>query len=82
MKGRFPMPQALKLDAVLGPGGKIEIPSSRLPEGSRVVVFVVEDESPKLPIYEILGDYKGGELFKTTEEVDAYIREERDSWDK
>ena len=26
--------------------------------------------------------YTGGRLFKTAEEVDAYIREERDSWER
>ena len=27
-------------------------------------------------------NYKGGALFKTAEEVDAYIRAERDSWER
>jgi hypothetical protein len=27
-------------------------------------------------------NYTGGRLFKTAEEVDAYIREERDSWER
>lgn len=36
----------------------------------------------KLTITERLAraNYKGGALFKTAEEVDAYIRAERDSW--
>jgi hypothetical protein len=41
-------------------------------------------ESEKLTIDEHLAraNYKGGALFKTAEEVDAYIREERDSWER
>ncbi len=37
----------------------------------------------KLTITERLArtNYKGGALFKTAEEVDAYIRAERDSWE-
>jgi hypothetical protein len=76
------MTQALKLDAVVGPGGKVEVTDPKLPEGSHVTVFVVVDPPKKRRLYEVLGDYKGGELFKTGEEVDRYIREERDSWDK
>lgn len=43
-----------------------------------------DDDVEKLTIDEHLAraNYKGGALFKTAEEVDAYIREERDSWER
>jgi hypothetical protein len=64
-------------------GGRIEIPSTSLPEGCEVTVQIrVEDATPKRRISEILADYPGGRLFKTGAEVDAYIKEERDSWER
>jgi hypothetical protein len=65
------------------PGGGIEIPNTGLPEGREATVRIVVDEEPAPPkrsFRENLGDYKGGQLFKSAEEVDQYIREERDSW--
>lgn len=43
-----------------------------------------EAQEEKLTITERLAraNYKRGALFKTTAEVDAYIREERDSWER
>ncbi|MFL5804285.1 MAG: hypothetical protein ACJ8CR_21390 [Roseiflexaceae bacterium] len=68
------------------PGGKIEISAPQLVAGQLATVIVkVEDEQPeKLTITERLAraNYHGGALFKTAEEVDAYIREERDSWER
>ena len=68
------------------PGGKIEISAPQLVAGQQAIVLVkVEDEQPeKLTITERLAraNYHGGALFKTAEEVDAYIREERDSWER
>ena len=68
------------------PGGKIEISTPQLVAGQQATVIVrVESEQPeKLTIDEHLAraNYRGGALFKTAEEVDAYIREERDSWER
>ena len=62
-------------------GGRVEIPSTDLPEGSEATVrIVVEDLPPRRKVSEILADYPGGQLFKTAEEVDKYIKEERESW--
>jgi hypothetical protein len=62
-------------------GGRVEIPSTGLPEGSEATVrIVVEEAPPKRKLSEILADYPGGQLFKSAEEVDRYIKEERDSW--
>jgi hypothetical protein len=68
------------------PGGKIEISTPQLVAGQQATVIVRVEEEPieKLTITERLAraNYRGGALFKTADEVDAYIREERDSWER
>ena len=58
----------------------------KLPEDKKkqVAEFVahLNAKTTKRPISDILKSYKGGQSFKTAEEVDAYIRAERDSWDR
>jgi hypothetical protein len=72
----------LQLKTRILPGGRIEVPSSDLPEGREVTLSIVlEDEEPKRRISDILAGYPGGQLFKTGAEVDQYIKEERESWD-
>jgi hypothetical protein len=65
------------------PGHRIEIVSPELPEGRSARVFVVleEPEAAKRPLYEVIGNYPGGEVFASPQEVDAYVRAERESWD-
>jgi hypothetical protein len=65
------------------PGGRIVIQSPHLLEGQEVTLqieYVAEETRPKKTFLENLGDYTGGQLFKTAEEVDRYIKEERESW--
>ena len=78
------MLNALQIETTILPGGRIEIRASELVPGRRARVFVIieEENAEKRRLSEILGDYPGGRLFKSVEEVDAYIREERDSWDR
>ncbi len=38
--------------------------------------------SPRRSMREILNELPGGRIFKTAAEVDAYLREERDSWER
>jgi hypothetical protein len=75
---------AIHIQTVVLPGHKIEVQVPELPEGRKATVFVVleEEEVPQMPIFERLANYPGKQLFKTAEEVDAYLREERDSWDR
>ena len=73
----------LRIKTRILPGGRIEVQDPGLIEGQEVTVrIVVDDEAPrqKKSFLENLGDYKGGQLFKTAEEVDRYIKEERESW--
>lgn len=39
-------------------------------------------EPQRTSMLEIINEMPGGRLFKTSAEVDAYLREERDSWDR
>lgn len=77
------MSLALQVKTKILPGHRIEIRIPELPEGRSATVFIVldEEEGPKRPLREVLGNYPGGTLFRSAEEVDAYLRAERDSWD-
>lgn len=57
---------------------------ARLAERVRVVYSEQLPQREKLTIDEHLANagYTGGRLFKTVEEVDTYIREERGSWER
>jgi hypothetical protein len=76
------MEQALRKRVTIQPGGKIELQSPELPDGveADVVVLVPAAALRKRSLVEFIGAGKG--LFKSAEEVDAYIREERDSWER
>ncbi len=50
--------------------GVTKTKSSSLPQPQRVSMLDIINEMP------------GSRLFKTSAEVDAYLREERDSWDR
>jgi len=77
------MATTIHLQTVVLPGGKIEVSAPELIAGQRATVFVVLEETPveKSHALDIISGFKGHGVFKTVEEVDAYIREERDSWD-
>jgi len=64
--------------------GRIEIHAPEFAEGQ--VVDVVIQSRPEhdrnRSVFEILADYPGHVMFESAEEVDAYIRTERDSWER
>lgn len=71
--------------ATVTPDGKIELSTPELEPGQRVDVTIEVSEDAAIParhVIDIVKDLPGHQLFKTAEEVDAYIREERDSWDR
>lgn len=78
------MAQTIRIQTTVLPGHRIELHVPELPEGRRATVLISmsDEETPKRPLREVLAGYPGGQLFKTAEEVDAYLREERDSWDR
>jgi hypothetical protein len=73
--------------AVVGPDGTIGIRAPELTPGQEVEVTVEVQAPPGTPeekkhVIDIIKDLPGHLVFQTAEEVDAYIREERDSWDR
>ena len=79
------MPPAWHWKTIVLPGGKIELSDPELPSGESVEVFVRRSESPakaRPSAVEVLRQAPGHRLFKTAADVDAYLREERASWDR
>jgi len=59
--------------------GRIEIHAPEFAEGQLVEVFVcaVQDQQTRKSAFDLLPDYPGGVLFKSAEDVDAFVRMER-----
>jgi hypothetical protein len=78
------MSQTIEIETVVQPDGRIEIRVPGLKPGQRAKVVITtdgEDERTKNPL-DVLASMPGHLQFQTAEEVEAYIREERDSWDR
>ncbi|HKB48575.1 MAG TPA: hypothetical protein VKC57_12815 [Ktedonobacterales bacterium] len=79
------MAAPIQVEATVSPEGKIEISVPELAPGQRVRVSIQPEEATPLQpqhVLDIVENLPGHRLFKTADEVDAYIREERDSWDR
>jgi hypothetical protein len=82
------MVAAIKQTVTIGPGGTVQVSSPELPAGARAeVIVLVQSESPtsatEAPaptLSSLFGVGKGG--FRSVEEVDQFIRSERDLWDR
>ena len=71
--------------AIVRPGGVVEIRDPTLPEGRTVQVTVSleefqEPEEKRGGLMRFLGAAPG--LYATPEEADAFIRAERDAWER
>jgi len=77
------MSLAVHIQTTILPGNRIEIQAPELPEGRSATVLVLVDDAPssKRKLSDILAAYPGGQLFRSAAEVDAFLKEERDSWD-
>lgn len=73
---------AIRQRVTVQPGGVIELRSPELPPGSQADVIVLLETSPgpEQPLASFIGAGKGG--FSSVQEVDAFIRAERDAWDR
>ncbi len=71
-----------KLRTTVQPGGRIEVSAPDLPVGQTVEVVVtsISPRAARRSVAEILARAPGHRLFTTADEVDAYIRAERQSW--
>ena len=79
------MATEMRVKTIVLPGGKIEISTPELIPGQHAtVVITIEDSKPNEQphVIDILTALPGHRLFHTAEEVDAYMHEERDSWER
>ena len=80
------MSASIRREAVVRPDGKIEISAPELQPGQRVYITIEPEPdaanatATEPSLYDLVKDLPGGRLFKTADEVDDYIRQERDSW--
>ena len=75
------MQKALRIRTTVLPGGKIEIVDQELPVGESVDVVVSQSPVPeRRSVVDILAEAPGGLVFKTAEDVAAYMKEEKESW--
>ena len=76
------MLNGLRQKVVVQPGGVVEVRSPELPDGETVEVIVLLESQAK-PLLQGLSRFIGTAPgnFATPEEVDQFIRQERESWD-
>ncbi len=80
---------SIRTSAVVGPDGALDLHVPNLPPGERVSITIESEQGqsaqpPAGPIHiiDLIKNLPGHRLFKTAEEVDEYLRQERDSWDR
>ena len=77
------MQKAIQITKTVLPGGIIEIVDKRLPVGESVNVVVLRStRAEQRSALDILKEAPGQRLFKTAEEVESYLKNERTSWDR
>ncbi len=79
------MEAVLRLTTRVQPGGKIEVTDAQLPAGNLVdllVLFPQPPDSSRRSVVDILAEAPGHLAFQNAAEVDAYIQEERDAWER
>ena len=86
MQDALLMQNALHVKTKVLAGNRIEIEVPGFNEGDLLDVFLVQCEAPEQPRTSMLEFIEslppGPLLFKTPEEVDQYLQEERNSWDR
>jgi hypothetical protein len=80
------MQSAIRITTRVLPNGKIELQLPPESAGDEVEVFIVLPEKPAVPALSAIDiinqPREHQKLFKTSEEVDQYLRTERDSWER
>jgi hypothetical protein len=77
------MATEVRVKTTVLPGGKIEISAPELIPGQRATVVVTIEENEPMEqrhVIDILATLPDHRLFQNAEEVDAYMHEERESW--
>jgi hypothetical protein len=79
------METEIRVHTRVQPGGKLEIIDPQLPVGEDVDVIIKMPNgtsSTRRAALDIIDSAPGHLMFRTADEVDAYIREERDAWER
>ena len=80
------MPTTLRMETTVLPGHRLEVSAPELPEGAKVEVIVVLPEAAPAPFGSALEFLEslppGPRAFKTWEEYERHLQEERDSWER
>lgn len=77
------MQTAVRVTATVQLGGRVEIADPQLPMGGVVdviVLFPQEVDVSRRSVVDVLAEAPGQLAFHNVEEVDSYVREERDAW--
>ena len=77
------MQTVVRLTGTVQPGGRVEVSSPQLPTGKSVEVIVLfpqETNVERRSVTDVLAEATGHLAFQTADEVDIYIRKERDAW--
>lgn len=80
------MQTALRLETTILPGHRLEVCAPELPDGVKVEVIVVMPPGPSKPRMSMLEFLEtlppGPRAFKTWEEYEQHLREEKDAWER
>ena len=77
------MAKTLHIQTTVQSGGKVEFVCPELEPGQSIdVVIHPEPTAPRRSIWQFINGGPRERLFKTANEVDDYIAEERASWDR
>lgn len=78
------MATEIRIKTVVLPGNKIEVSTPQLVPGQEATVVVLVDEPLLVAphVIDILRPLAGHRLFQHTDEVEHYLREEREAWDR
>ncbi len=80
------MQSTLRLETTVLPGHRLEVSAPELPEGAKVEVIVILPEKPQ-PQFDSALEFleslpPGPRAFKTWDEYEQHLREEKDSWER
>jgi hypothetical protein len=80
------MDQIIRRRVVVQPGGYIELNDAELQDGVEADVIVIVHQrrgevNGGQTALDLLDGLPGSQLFKTSQEVDEYLRGERESWE-
>ena len=74
---------SIRLSGRIGPSGRLELSVPGLAEGQEVdVILKPKSSAPTRSILDIVAELGDERTFSSAEEIDAYLKAERDSWDR